>query len=233
MDSLDAMLRPPKPTSDRPLLGSTVLVVEDSRYACEALRLMCLRSGARIRRADSLRAAHRHLQTYRPTVLVADLGLPDGSGADLIQMIASTDTRPTVILGLSGDPDGEGLAMDAGADGFLPKPLANLAVFQNAILEHMPRELQPSGLRSVTSDKVAPDAVAFRDDMAHVADLLRGTPNDDVLGYVVQFLSGVALSAGDTDLGLTLERLKSGQGSSTVAALRRAVDTRMSEVSAI
>ena len=36
----------------RPMIGLTILVVEDSRFACEALRIFCLRSGARIRRSD-------------------------------------------------------------------------------------------------------------------------------------------------------------------------------------
>jgi hypothetical protein len=49
-------------TADRPRAGMTVLVVEDRRFACEARRLGCLRSGARIRRAASRKSARRHLQ---------------------------------------------------------------------------------------------------------------------------------------------------------------------------
>lgn len=43
MDDLDAfVVAKPVPTSSRPLLGLTALVVEDSRFACEAMRLLCL-----------------------------------------------------------------------------------------------------------------------------------------------------------------------------------------------
>jgi DNA-binding response OmpR family regulator len=69
----------------QPLAGLTILAVEDSRFASEALRLMCLRSDARLRRADSLEQADRHLSVYRPDVVIVDLGLPDGNGADLIR----------------------------------------------------------------------------------------------------------------------------------------------------
>ena len=99
MDTLEHQAQSlPAPTADRPLLGLTVLVIEDSRFACEAMRLLCLRSGARIRRADSLRAARRHLQVYRPSIVIADLGLPDGNGIDLIAELAQSQPRVDALL---------------------------------------------------------------------------------------------------------------------------------------
>ena len=135
----------PAPTAARPLLGLTILVIEDSRYACEAMRLLSLRSGARIRRADCIRSARRHLQVYRPSVVVIDLGLPDGDGAELIEELIQTEPRVDVVLGTSGDLAGEEAAVAAGADGFLPKPVTSLAVFQQAILTNLPADRQPAG----------------------------------------------------------------------------------------
>ena len=139
MDDSDPFAAPlRKPTAARPLLGLTILVVEDSRYASEAMRLLCLRSGARIRRADSLRAARRHLQIYRPSAVIVDLGLPDGSGLDLIAELDTAAPRVGVLLASSADDTAKTAALDAGADGFLAKPIHTLSVFQDAVLSRLP-----------------------------------------------------------------------------------------------
>ncbi len=190
----------PAPTAARPLLGLTVLVIEDSRFACDAMRLLCLRSGARIRRADCLRSARRHLRVYRPSVAIVDLGLPDGSGVDLIAELTSMEPRIDVVLAISGDPDGESTATRAGADGFLLKPISSLSVFQEAILTNLPADRRPSGPRAVTDEEVFPDIIAFQDDMAHIADVLENPENDNALDYVAQFIAGVARSAHDNGL---------------------------------
>ena len=205
MDTQDTLQPQVRPTASRPLLGMTILVVEDSRFTCETLRLMCLRSGARIRRADCLASARRHLQVYRPSAAVIDMGLPDGSGLDLIAELSRATPRVGVIIGLSGDDRAETEALAAGADGFLGKPLDSLAQFQETDLSALPPAAVPAGPRSLTEEAVSPDRVAFRDDMSHVAALLEQRQDGATIDYVVQFLGGVARSARD----YTLERAAS------------------------
>ena len=207
MDSLDDFMQTRPPTSARPLLGLTVLVVEDSRFASEAMRLLCLRSGARIRRADSLFHAQKHLAVYHPSVVIIDIGLPDGSGVDLIRDLTNARPRVEVVLGTSGDPDGELKAMKAGADGFLPKPLASIGFFQSSVLQHLPADRQPKGMRTITNEIVVPDKVALRDDLTTAAMVLEDPQDERSLRYLTQFLGGLARSVDDTKLEQETETL--------------------------
>lgn len=210
-----------KPTRDRPLLGQTVLVIEDSRFASEALRLMCLRSGARIRRADSLASATRHLTTYHPSIAVVDVGLPDGSGIDLIRQMADAQPRVPVILAVSGDDGVKTGAMAAGADGYLAKPLTSLAAFQAAVIAHLPQRFGLAPLRSVDDPTLAPDQLAYRDDLVRAAAVAQTGTDQGSLRYLAQFLGGLAKTVGDgalekaaIDLGTAVE-----EGASVKVAL--------------
>lgn len=224
MDDIDSFVLSRPPTAARPLLGLTVLVVEDSRFACEAMRLLCLRSGARIRRADCLSSARRHLQVYRPSVVIVDLGLPDGSGAELIDELAHASPRVDVVLGMSGDDGAQTRAMTAGADGFLPKPISSLSHFQETILGFLPADRRPSGPRMLSDERILPDPISYRDDMAHIADLLNTRFDAKTADYVGQFLAGVASSAGDDILKEAAERLIAKR------ALGQSVSANMAEL---
>lgn len=196
----------PHPTPKKPLAGLTVLVVEDSRFASEAVRLLCLHSGARARRADSLEAAHRHLRVYRPSVVICDMGLPDGSGADLIHELAHAEPRVPVLLAMSGDSGAEGAAMAAGADGFLAKPVESLGLFQQTILALLPGDAVPRGPRMLPSAVVRPGPVALADDLGHAAALM-AAGEAVPLDYLAQFLEGVGISAHDAALEAAAARL--------------------------
>ena len=223
---------PPRGTALRPLFGLRLLLVEDSRFAADAVRLMSQKSGARLRRADCLAAAHRHLAAYRPDIVIVDMGLPDGSGAELIGELATAEPQIPAILGLSGDPWFEDLAIAAGAQGFLTKPLESIAVFQSEILEALPRQMQPVGPRLLPQADICPDPLALHEDLSHAENLLADGDDPGLFAYLVQFLGGIATSLDDTELGaaaLALSRREEG----AVDRLRAVIRDRQDRVVAM
>lgn len=222
----DLMPRP-APTPQRPLLGQTVLLVEDSRFASEAVRLLAMRSGARIRRADCIASAERHLNTYRAGIAIVDLGLPDGSGLELIQRLANATQRPDVLLATSGQArdDVEAEALAAGANAFLPKPIESLAAFQQAILKHLPQEFWPKGLRVVGYQTVEPDRLALDEDLAHASRLL----DDETVPprFVADFLTGLARTGHDEALLAETEGLAKQAMDEMRPKLRQMIEARL------
>lgn len=203
-------------TGDLPLRGVTILAVEDSRFASESLRLICRRLGARLRRADSLQTAAAHLRLYRPDVAIVDLGLPDGSGEELISDLASRQPRP-VIIAISGDGARREAALAAGADAFLEKPIAGLHEMA-ALL----RRLFPERVGKMTAEEgVVPDPLALRDDIVHAVDLLDHLPGPEGEAYVAGFVHGLAVDSGDKAL------IALSSGSADTASLRAALLARL------
>ncbi|WP_102225075.1 response regulator [Acidimangrovimonas sediminis] len=230
-------LMPPRPaaTPERPLQGLTILLVEDSRFASEALRLMCLRSGARLRRADCLAAAWRHLRTYRPDVLIVDLGLPDGPGTGLIASLSHGPMRPHAVLAISGEATRGPAALSAGADGFIEKPLSSLAAFQSVILRHLPEGVTGAPLVPVDDAVIEPDPIALRDDLQLAAEMLAQEPDGPTRAYLANFLGGIARTAHDPALARAVEGIEeqvrgydTGLGAEPLERLSRLVRRRLS-----
>jgi CheY-like chemotaxis protein len=217
----------PRPTAERPLLGLTVLVVEDSIFASEAMRLLCLRSGARIRRADCLASAERHLHVYRPSVAIVDLGLPDGSGLDLIARMDAMQPRVPILLGTSG-AEREAAAREAeaaGADGFLPKPVESLAMFQAAIIAHLPQDMKPNRPRPADTSAIVPDMLAYREDLSHAMEIL--ALDAPPVGYLRRFLLGVARTARDDGLETRAQEMSDAFSAGERSGLRTFLSQRI------
>jgi DNA-binding response OmpR family regulator len=201
-----------------PLQGLTLLAVEDSRFSSDALRLLCQRSGARLRRADSLRGAEAHLNLYRPDVVVIDLGLPDGRGDALIYSLALRKPRVGLILGTSGDPDGRRAALAAGADGFFEKPIASLAAFQTLILRHLPeRRAAPVSIDM----PIVPDPLSLCDDLRRAATLAAGQGDEHSRQYLAAFVAGVAQSTRDDALAAAAAAVGEGAEMTELSHLLR------------
>ena len=220
------VLAPPMPPlahGDLPLRGVTLLAVEDSRFASDALRLLGQRSGARLRRAASLEQAHAHLRVYRPDVVLVDLGLPDGRGEELIGALAATGPGRPAILGMSGDPDGRATALAAGADGFMEKPIPGLAVFRRMILSLLPGRV--AGAAPCATEEVTADIAALHDDLLLAAQAVGAGPGLQERHYLAGFLTGLARQAHDEALSEATAALRNpGDG---LQGLARLLDDRL------
>ena len=218
MTGMSNRLHSLKPTSRRPLHGLMVLLVEDSLTAGEAVRLMCITSGARLRRADCMTSARRHLRIYRPDVAIVDMGLPDGDGAELIAELAQANPRTQTIIGLSADPSRATAAMEAGADSFIQKPLNSVAGFQSAILMNLPHHRRPMDIRLLPDLAFEADQRALQEDLIHALELLNNTKDGANPGYLAAFVTGVARTASDPTLEQAAEQYSTTQNPSDLRA---------------
>lgn len=176
--------------------NATMLVVEDSRYSCEVLRLYCRQLGIRLRRAADLGQAKAHLRLYRPDIVLVDLGLPDGRGEGLIAQMVGGMHRPQLIIATSGDDHARSDALAAGADLFLDKPLPDLIEFRGLLVDHYPAAL-PLALLPNRPFRPEADVLALQDDLTMAEKCLNEA---DDLPYISRFVAGVAGSAGDQEL---------------------------------
>lgn len=194
--------------------AQTLLLVEDSRHAAEAFRLIARRLGLRLRRAETLAAARQHLRVYRPDVALVDLGLPDGSGLELIAEFSALRPRLRRIVALSAEPEAGPEALAAGACAFVAKPLrvpSDLPALLGPGLQ-LPGAIQ--GREGGTNADA--DPLALRDDLRRALAAL----GEARLGYAARFVRGVARCAGDDGLGAAaLAAQRSGRPAGLIAAL--------------
>lgn len=91
------------------------------------------------RRARNGAQAVMDALSYRPDVMLLDLGLPDMDGIDIIKKIRSWSNMPIIVVSARSDDRDKVAALDAGADDYLTKPfsveelLARLRVTQRRL----------------------------------------------------------------------------------------------------
>ncbi len=118
-----------------------ILVLEDDKETAEALRVGLEREGHEVLIADGVASAAIALETRSLDAAVLDLGLPDGSGYDVLTQIRDRHPEAScLILTARGALEDRVEGLDRGADDYLVKPFAfaELAARLRA-LERRPR----------------------------------------------------------------------------------------------
>jgi PAS domain S-box-containing protein len=115
----------PKPATSR-LDGCWILVVEDDADTREVVAMVLAGAGAGVKTVSTLAGAESALSAAPWDVLVSDLGMPDGSGHELIRRVRQHPTLarvPAVALSAHAMDTDARLSLDAGFDVHLPKPV--------------------------------------------------------------------------------------------------------------
>jgi PAS domain S-box-containing protein len=113
--------------SPQTLTGVRVLLVEDEPDARELLALTLRVSGASVYAVESVREALSTLTSFKPDVLLSDIGLPVESGYDLIRQVRALPINlhkiPAVALTAFATEKDRQLALAAGFQVHLSKPV--------------------------------------------------------------------------------------------------------------
>jgi CheY-like chemotaxis protein len=106
--------------------GMRILVVDDDTNSREMLSEVLRLYDAEVKTADSVPVARNLYQTWKPALLISDVGMPGEDGYDLIRSIRSfpqgSNVKAIAITGYARDKDRD-LAFKAGYDLFLSKPV--------------------------------------------------------------------------------------------------------------
>lgn len=101
-----------------------VLVVEDEPQMRKLLKLTLQSNGMRFAEATSAREAVNRIRAQVPDVILADLGLPDGDGLEVIRDTRSHSSVPIIVLSARAQEAEKIAALDVGADDYVTKPFA-------------------------------------------------------------------------------------------------------------
>lgn len=99
-----------------------VLVVEDDRALGDCLRRCLQADGYQVSLARDAATARSLGRRHRYDAVVLDLMLPDGEGLDLCRELQQDGRPPVLVVSARGDGADRMLALEAGADMYLPKP---------------------------------------------------------------------------------------------------------------
>jgi len=140
-----------------------VLVVEDDGEIRAVLRTALAAEGFEVLTAVSVSEATALLANDTPDVVVLDLGLPDGDGAQLVRAVRSTSAMPIIVASARHQEAEKIILLDAGADDYLTKPfsVSELLARIRVALRHRGTALQPATTRYARGDLLI-DVDAYR-----------------------------------------------------------------------
>jgi CheY-like chemotaxis protein len=101
-----------------------ILVVDDHRDTLRSMKLLLRRLGYEVLAAENMAEALRIAEEKQFDILLSDIGLPDGSGLELLRRIRQVQNVPALALSGYGMDEDLERSRDAGFSDHLTKPVS-------------------------------------------------------------------------------------------------------------
>jgi signal transduction histidine kinase len=108
------------------LANLSILVVEDDEDWSDLVAALLVEQGAKVDLANSADEALSKIAVSCPDLLLSDVGLPMGDGYELVRLVRkqyASERLPAIALTAFGGPEAQQLALDAGFQAHLAKPV--------------------------------------------------------------------------------------------------------------
>lgn len=101
-----------------------ILVVEDDNAVAKLMAATMESQDYQYRIASTGASAIIEALSYKPEVMILDLGLPDTDGIEVIKKIRVWSNMPIIVVSARSEDTDKVAALDAGADDYLTKPFS-------------------------------------------------------------------------------------------------------------
>ena len=101
-----------------------ILVVEDDNAVAKLMAATMESQDYQYRIASTGASAIMEALSYKPEVIILDLGLPDTDGIEVIKKIRAWSNMPIIVVSARSEDTDKVAALDAGADDYLTKPFS-------------------------------------------------------------------------------------------------------------
>lgn len=106
------------------MVKSKILVVEDDPAISNLIRTTLETQNYQYHTAKTGSSALMDAISYRPDVIILDLGLPDMDGVEIIKKVRGWTNTPIIVVSARSEDQDKVEALDAGADDYLTKPFS-------------------------------------------------------------------------------------------------------------
>lgn len=99
-----------------------VLVIDDEVQIRNLLRMALSGYGYEVKEAANAEEGINFALTFKPDIIILDLGLPDADGIEVIKKLREWSSTPIIVLSVRERENDKIMALDSGADDYVTKP---------------------------------------------------------------------------------------------------------------